>query len=101
MNSDQDFKNRKGMAWSACNKLDRVWQSDMYNRWNLHQPPTESSENPLEVTRHSSSMAISIGSRKNYQRGGYSLPGTVLETKKKSFPPYCSGTPHIPTVRTI
>ena len=31
MNSDQDFKNRKGMAWSACNKLDKIWQSDMHN----------------------------------------------------------------------
>jgi len=31
MNSDQGFKNRKGMAWSTCNKLDKIWQSDMHN----------------------------------------------------------------------
>ncbi len=28
--SFQDFKCRKAQAWSACNKLDKIWKSDLY-----------------------------------------------------------------------
>ena len=29
MNSEKDFKTRKVLAWSACNKLDKIWQSNL------------------------------------------------------------------------
>ena len=28
-NSEKDFNIRKGMAWTACNKLDKIWRSDL------------------------------------------------------------------------
>ena len=31
MDSYKDFNSRKGMAWSACNKLDKIWTSDLHN----------------------------------------------------------------------
>ena len=31
MESKKDFKSRKGMAWTACNKLDTIWNSDLQN----------------------------------------------------------------------
>ena len=30
MESYKDFKARKGMAWAACNKLDKIWTSDLH-----------------------------------------------------------------------
>ena len=29
MESKKDFKSRKGMAWTACNKLDTIWNSNL------------------------------------------------------------------------
>ena len=29
--SDSDFKTRKALAWKACNKLNKIWQSDFDN----------------------------------------------------------------------
>ena len=29
VSSKKDFQTRKGQAWSACNKLHRIWQSDI------------------------------------------------------------------------
>ena len=31
MESKKDFKSRKGMAWTACNKLDTIWNSNLHN----------------------------------------------------------------------
>ena len=31
MDSYKDFNSRKGMAWSACNRLDQIWTSDLHN----------------------------------------------------------------------
>ena len=28
-NSEKDFNIRKGMAWAECNKLDKIWRSDL------------------------------------------------------------------------
>jgi len=28
-NSKKDFNSRKGEAWTACNELSRIWQSDI------------------------------------------------------------------------
>ena len=30
MDSNKDFKTRKAMAWAACNKLDKLWRSDLH-----------------------------------------------------------------------
>ena len=30
--SEKDFKTRKGMAWSACNDLHKIWVSDLNNK---------------------------------------------------------------------
>ena len=27
INSEKDFKIRKGMAWSGCNKMENIWKS--------------------------------------------------------------------------
>lgn len=32
MNSEKDFKARKGMAWSACNKMENIWKSHLDNK---------------------------------------------------------------------
>ena len=32
MDSTKDFNTRKGMAWSACNKLSKIWESDLPNK---------------------------------------------------------------------
>ena len=29
LNSEKDFNIRKGMAWSACNKMDKLWKSSL------------------------------------------------------------------------
>ena len=29
MNSEKDFKTRKALAWVACNKLDKIWKSNL------------------------------------------------------------------------
>lgn len=29
LNSEKDFNTRKGMAWSACNKMDKIWKSNL------------------------------------------------------------------------
>ena len=29
-NSEKDFNTRKCMAWAACNKLDKIWRSDLH-----------------------------------------------------------------------
>ena len=29
VDSKNDFRSRKGQAWSACNKLNNIWQSDI------------------------------------------------------------------------
>ena len=31
MDSNKDFKTRKAMAWVACNKLDKIWRSNLHN----------------------------------------------------------------------
>ena len=28
--SEKDFNTRKGMAWSACNNLNKIWVSDLH-----------------------------------------------------------------------
>ena len=28
-NSERDFTIRKGLAWSACNKMDKIWKSNL------------------------------------------------------------------------
>ena len=30
--SDKDFRIRKAMAWTACNKLHHIWTSDLSNK---------------------------------------------------------------------
>ena len=30
MESKKDFNSRKGMAWTACNKMDSIWKSDLH-----------------------------------------------------------------------
>jgi len=30
MDFNKDFKTRKAMAWAACNKLDKLWRSDLH-----------------------------------------------------------------------
>ena len=29
INSEKDFNTRKGMAWAACNKMDKIWKSNL------------------------------------------------------------------------
>ena len=29
LNSEKDFNIRKGMTWSACNKMDKLWKSSL------------------------------------------------------------------------
>ena len=29
INSEKDFTTRKGMAWAACNKMDKIWKSNL------------------------------------------------------------------------
>ena len=36
MDSNKDFKARKGMAWAACNKLDKIWRSDIHNETKIN-----------------------------------------------------------------
>ena len=35
MDSAKDFRTRKGMAWDACNKMDKVWRSNLPNNIKL------------------------------------------------------------------
>lgn len=34
--SEDDFKIRKGLAWKACNKLNKIWHSNLSNTLKLH-----------------------------------------------------------------
>ena len=36
MNSEKDFKIRKALAWSACNKLDKIWRSNVPNQLKIN-----------------------------------------------------------------
>ena len=36
MDSEKDIKFRKALAWSACNKLDRIWHSTLPNVTKIH-----------------------------------------------------------------
>ena len=31
MDSEKDFKIRKALAWTACNKMDKIWRSNLPN----------------------------------------------------------------------
>ena len=36
MESKKDFKTRKAMAWSVCNKLDKIWRSNLDNNTKVY-----------------------------------------------------------------
>ena len=36
MDSEKDFQIRKALAWSACNKMDRIWKSTLPNRLKIN-----------------------------------------------------------------
>ena len=36
MDSNKDFKTRKAMAWVACNKLDKIWLSNLHRSININ-----------------------------------------------------------------
>ena len=36
MNSEKDFKIRKALAWIACNKLEKIWRSNIQNNLKLN-----------------------------------------------------------------
>ena len=35
MDSEKDFKIRKALAWTACNKMDKIWRSNLPNQLKL------------------------------------------------------------------
>ena len=36
MDSGKDMKTRKALAWSACNKLNKLWHSTLANETKVH-----------------------------------------------------------------
>ena len=52
MDSQKDFRSRKGMAWVACNKLDKIWRSNLENNIKVELFQTLIEPIPLYGLRH-------------------------------------------------
>ena len=53
--SEKDFNIRKGIAWTACNKMNKIWKSDgtpkLMSPKSVHRPPNRPGTPPAHVCR--------------------------------------------------
>ena len=61
-NSEKDFNIRKGIAWTACNKMNKIWKSDLARDF-------LKSEFSVYLLNQSYFMALKLGLSQQDNRG--------------------------------